>query len=97
MFRGGARKCPLFSNFIVRRGSSMPKYFFSQMCPDRTMSDVFGEELEDRRQAADRARELARELASEQLQEGRGPTGWVEVEDENRRPLFMLPLRAVAS
>lgn len=75
----------------------MPKYFFSQVCPEQMMTDVCGEELADRREATARARELALELASEQLQAGRGPTGWVEVEDENRRPLFMLPLRAVAS
>ena len=75
----------------------MPKYFFSQMCPDRVMTDVCGEELQDRREATARARELAMELASEQLEQGQGPAGWVEVEDENRRPLFMLPLRAVAS
>ena len=75
----------------------MPRYFFSQMCPDRVMTDVCGEELRDRLEATARARELAMEIASEQLKQGRGPAGWVEVEDENRRPLFMLPLRAVAS
>ena len=75
----------------------MPRYFFSQMCPDRAMTDICGEELQDRREAAARARELAMEIASEQLEQGRGPAGWVEVEDENRRPLLMLPLRAVAS
>jgi hypothetical protein len=75
----------------------MPKYFFSQVCPEHCMSDVCGEELEDRREATARARELAMDLASQQLEQGRGPMGWVEVEDENHRPLFMLPLRAVAS
>lgn len=75
----------------------MPRYFFSQMCPQRVMTDVCGEELQDRREATARARELAMELASEQLEMGRSPAGWVEVEDEKRRPLFMLPLRAVAS
>jgi len=75
----------------------MPKYFFSQVCPERCMSDVCGEELQDRREATARAHELALELASLQLDQGRGPTGWIEVEDENHRPLFMLPLRAVAS
>lgn len=75
----------------------MPRYFFSQMRPDRCTTDVSGEELQDRSEAAARARELAMELASEQLQAGRNPAGWVEVEDEQRRPLLMLPLRAVAS
>jgi hypothetical protein len=32
-----------------------------------------------------------------QLSDGTCPTGWVEVEDEQHRPLFLLPLRAVAS
>ena len=75
----------------------MPKYFFSQTCPDRVMTDVCGEELRDRREATARARELAMELASEQLAQGRSPAGWIEVEDEDHRPLFMLPLRAIAS
>jgi len=48
----------------------VPKYFFSQMCPDRAMSDVCGEEVQDRREATARARELAMELAAEQLERG---------------------------
>lgn len=75
----------------------MPRFFFSRMCPDHAITDVAGEELRDRTEATNRAREIALELASKQLEQGRAPTGWVEVEDEAHRPVFMLPLRAVAS
>jgi hypothetical protein len=75
----------------------MPRFFFSRMCPDQAITDVTGEELRDRMEATDRAREIAMELAAEQLEQGRTPRGWVEVEDEAHRPVFMLPLRAVAS
>ena len=75
----------------------MPRFFFSRMCPDHAITDVTGEQLRDRREATDRAREIAAELASEQLEEGRVPMGWIEVDDEAHRPVFILPLRAVAS
>ena len=75
----------------------MPRFFFSRMCPDQAITDVTGEELRDRVEATCRAREIATELVSEQLERGQGPSGWVEVEDESHRPVFMLPLRAVAS
>ena len=75
----------------------MPRFFFSRVCPDHSITDAAGEELRDRAEATDRAREIAFELLSDQLEMGRGPSGWVEVEDENHSPVFMLPLRAVAS
>lgn len=75
----------------------MPRFFFSRMCPDHAITDVTGEELLDRTEATNRAREIAIELAGEQLEQGRSPMGWVEVEDEAHRPVCMLPLRAVAS
>ena len=75
----------------------MPRFFFSRVCPEQSITDVSGEELSDRKEATNRAREIAMDLVSEQLATGRAPTGWVEVEDEAHRPLFMLPLRAVSS
>ena len=75
----------------------MPRFFFSRVCPEHSISDVVGEEVSDRREATMRAKEIAAELVSEQLQDGKAPTGWVEVEDEAHRPIFLLPLRAVAS
>ncbi len=75
----------------------MPKFFFSRVCPEHSITDIVGEEVADRAEATRRAREIAMEIASEQLEAGRGPSGWVEVEDEAHRPVFMLPLRAIAS
>lgn len=75
----------------------MPRFFFSQVCPEQMITDSVGEELADRREATGRAREIAMELVASQLERGQGPSGWVEVEDEKHRPLFMLPLRSVAS
>ena len=75
----------------------MPRFFFSRVCPEHAITDIVGEDVADRAEAKRRAREIAMELASEQLEAGRGPSGWVEVEDEAHRPVFMLPLRAVAS
>ena len=75
----------------------MPRFFFSRVCPEQSITDVSGEELLDRAEATTRAREIARNLVSQQLAAGSGPSGWVEVEDEAHRPIFMLPLRAVAS
>jgi Domain of unknown function (DUF6894) len=75
----------------------MPRFFFSQVCPERSITDVTGEELRDRAEATSRAREIAQELASDQLAAGVVPAGWIEVEDEAHRPVFMLPLRAVAT
>ena len=75
----------------------MPRFYFSRACPNHSITDVTGEELRDRAEATGRAREIAMEIVPDQLKEGQGPTGWIEVEDEAHRPLFMLPLRAVAS
>ena len=75
----------------------MPRFFFSRVCPDQMITDTVGEELTDRTEATDRAREIAMELVANQLERGQGPSGWVEVEDEKHRPLLMLPLRTVAS
>src|SRR5690349_16152767 len=87
----------LFSRVRLRRSRAMPRFFFSRMCPDHAITDVTGEELHDRAEATTRAREIAMELAAEQLERGEGPAGWIEVEDEAHRPIFMLPLRAIAS
>lgn len=74
----------------------MPRFYFSCVCPDRSTTDVAGEMLRNRTEATEHARAIARELARSQLAAGESPNGWVEVEDEMHRPLFMLPFRAVA-
>ena len=67
------------------------------MCPNHSITDVTGEELRNRAEATARAREIAKDLVSDQVKDGKRPAGWVEVEDKDHRPVFMLPLRAVAS
>ena len=75
----------------------MPRFFFSLVCPEHSISDVVGEEVSGRREATRRAKEIAADLVTEQMRDGKAPAGWVEVEDEAHRPIFMLPLRAVSS
>ena len=75
----------------------MPRFFFSRVCPEHSMTDPVGEDVADPAEATKRAREIATEIASEQLAAGKAPSGWVEVEDEAHGPVFMLPLRAVSS
>ena len=36
----------------------MPRFFFGRMCPDHAITDVIGEELRDRAEATNRAREM---------------------------------------
>lgn len=75
----------------------MPRFYFSRMCPNHSITDVTGEELRNRAEATVRAREIAKDVVSHQLKDGQRPAGWIEVEDEDHRPVFMFPLRAVAS
>lgn len=75
----------------------MPRYFFCPVTERGSATDLVGEECSDLREARQRARETARELASSQLEQGTNPRGWVEVWDEEQRPVLILPLRAVAS
>ena len=76
---------------------AMPRFFFSPVTLRGAATDTLGEECADLSEARERARQTAAELVSAQLQSGQPPSGWVEVEDEQHRPLFMLPLRSVAS
>ena len=75
----------------------MSRFFFNTVCPDRSVTDAVGEDCRNVAEAKERARESARKLAYMQLERGEPPSGWIEVEDEKHRPVFMLPLRAIAS
>jgi hypothetical protein len=75
----------------------MPRFFFCPVTERGSATDLVGEECRDLHQARERARETAAELVSAQLNSGTNPRGWVEVTDEDQRPVFILPLRAVAS
>ena len=76
---------------------AMPRFFFSPVTLRGSATDTLGEECADLSEARELARQTAAELVSAQLQSGQPPSGWVEVEDEQHRPLFMVPLRSVAS
>jgi hypothetical protein len=75
----------------------MPRFFFSAVTPGGSATDLVGDECRDATEAKLRARETAADLVHAQLKDGACPSGWVEVTDEEHRPLFMLPLRSVAS
>jgi hypothetical protein len=75
----------------------MPRYFFSTVLAEGSATDLVGDECRNLAEARERARQEAMDLVSTQLQCGGPPSGWIEVEDEEHRPLFMLPLSAVAS
>jgi hypothetical protein len=75
----------------------MPRFFFSTVTTNGSATDIVGDNCRDLAEARARARETALNLVSAQLQSGQRPSGWVEVEDQEHRPLFMLPLRSVAS
>ena len=75
----------------------MPRFFFSAVTPRGSATDLVGDECRDAAEAKERARQTAADLVNAQLRDGIGPSGWVEVTDQDQRPLFMLPLRSVAS
>ena len=75
----------------------MPRYFFCPVTERGSATDLIREECRDLDEVKERARETAFELVSAQLSSGSKPRGWVEVTDQDQRPVYILPLRAVAS
>ena len=75
----------------------MPRYFFCPVTERGSATDLVGEECHDLAEVKERARETALELVSSQLNCGSKPRGWVEVTDQDQRPVYILPLYAVAS
>jgi hypothetical protein len=76
---------------------AMPRFFFSAVTPRGSATDLVGNVCRNAREAKERARQTAADLARAQLRDGTCPSGWVEVSDEEHRPLFLLPLRSIAS
>ena len=75
----------------------MPTFFFNVDCDDTQLTDIVGEDCACAEEARHEAHRLARELVQQRLLDGRHPSaGWVEVEDEEHRPILRLPLRAAA-
>jgi hypothetical protein len=76
---------------------AMPRFFFSPVTFRGAATDTLGQECSNLSEARERARQRAAELVFAQLQSDQPPSGWVEVEDEQHRPLPMVPIRSVAS
>jgi hypothetical protein len=74
----------------------MQRFFFNCVGPNCSISDVAGQIMADDAAAREHARQLARELIKSQIDSSRAPSGWIDVEDERHRRIFMLPLRAMS-
>lgn len=76
----------------------MPVFYFNIHCDAFEATDLIGEECRNQEEARAEALRAAREMIQEQLLSGSDlPGGWVEVEDEEHRPVMILPLKAAAS
>ena len=70
----------------------MPRYYFHIRGGPNAAEDLLGTDLPDNRAARAEAERRARDLSAEKTVEGEPPTeARLEVEDEERRPLFTLP------
>ena len=70
----------------------MPRYYFHIRGGPEAAEDLLGTELPDNPAARTYAERLARDLSAEEVVEGEPATeARLEVEDEERRPLFTLP------
>jgi hypothetical protein len=74
----------------------MPRFFFNIDCDFYKATDLVGEDCPDSMAARAEACRTAREIVRETLVRGAVPSGWIEVEDEDHRPVLVVPLRQVA-
>jgi hypothetical protein len=76
----------------------MSTYYFNVRCEHFQRTDLVGEECDSLDDIRSEALRTARELVTNDLLSGRFPQqGWIEVEDEEHRPVLMLPISAAAS
>ena len=72
----------------------MPRFFFN-VYDERTTLDEVGQELPDLAAAREAAVEEARAILGDEARNGRIDLSHrIEVEDENRRPVLLLPFSA---
>ena len=72
----------------------MPRFFFN-VYDERTTIDEVGQELPDLAAAREAAVEEARAILGDEARNGRIDLSHrIEVEDENRRPVLLLPFSA---
>ena len=76
----------------------MPRYYFNVRCDAFETTDMVGEDCETLSAIRGEALRCASDLVLNDLLNGRVPQqGWIEVEDEEHRPVLTLPLSAAAS
>lgn len=75
----------------------MPRYYFNVCCDRFEATDVVGEHCRDRTAAHAEALRAARAVVRTRLLSDDLPNiGWIEVEDEQHRPVLRVPLRSAA-
>ena len=74
----------------------MGTYYFNIECDGFRLTDIVGETCRSNEEARAEACRAARTLIQDDLVHGRGPHGWIEVEDEEHRPVMIVPLRDAA-
>jgi hypothetical protein len=75
----------------------MGTYYFNIHCDGFQLTDIVGELCPTAADARAEACRAARALIQDELLNGRVPSGWIEVEDEEHRPVMVVPLRDAAS
>lgn len=75
----------------------MRAYYFNIHCDGFRLTDIVGETCPTAEHARAEACRAARALIQDELLSGRLPSGWIEVEDEEHRPVMVVPLSAAAS
>ena len=74
----------------------MPRYYFNVCCDDYETTDVVGETCADDLAALSLAMRTACSVVQRLIPRHFSANGFVEVEDEQHRPVLKLPLRAAA-
>jgi hypothetical protein len=75
----------------------VPRYYFNFSCDRFEATDVVGEYCRNPDAARSQAMRQARDIVRKQLlHEDLPQLGWIEVEDEQHRPVLKVPLSAVA-
>jgi hypothetical protein len=74
----------------------MPRYFFNLENASSSLIDIIGRVLPDEIAAREEAAKVAADMATIDAIEGRPPTyQWIEVIDEQQRPVARLPVAQV--
>jgi len=79
------------------RSDRVPLYYFNVSCEGFETTDVVGERCRDDVDALSGALRAASAVVKKRLLANElSHSGWIEVEDEQHRPVLKLPLRAAA-